>query len=58
MRKTESKESEESFYACSAQECNWLIPALPRDREEQEAYEELYPFLPDPADTRRRDSKS
>ena len=35
-----------------------LIPALPRDREEQEAYEELYPFLPDPADTRRRDSKS
>lgn len=58
MRKTESKESEESFYACSAQECTGLIPALPRDREEQEAYEELYLFLPDPADTRRRDSKS
>ena len=58
MRKTESKESEESFYACSAQECTGLIPALPRDREEQEAYEELYPFLPDHADTRRRDSKS
>lgn len=58
MRKMESKESEESFYACSAQECTGLIPALPRDREEQEAYEELYPFLPDPADTRCRDSKS
>ena len=58
MRKTESKESEESFYACSAQECTGLIPALPRDRKEQEAYEELYPFLPDPADTRCRDSKS
>ena len=56
MRKTESKESEESFYACSAQECTGLIPALPRDREEQEAYEELYPFLPDPAVSRRRDS--
>ena len=58
MRKMESKESEKSFYACSAQECTGLIPALPRDREEQEAYEELYPFLPDPADMRRRDSKS
>ena len=38
MRKTESKESEESFYACSAQECTGLIPALPRDREEQESF--------------------
>ena len=57
MRKTESKESEESFYACSAQECTGLIPALPRDREEQEAYEELYPFARNPADTRHRYKK-
>lgn len=30
----------------SAQDCTGLIPAGPVDEEELEAYEELYPFLP------------
>ena len=47
-RKEKGKEqsrTEESFYACSAQDCTGLIPSLPQDGAELEAYEELYPFL-------------
>lgn len=32
--------------ASSAQDCTGLIPALPKEKEEIENYEELYPFLP------------
>lgn len=39
------KDQEDSFYACSARECTGLIPALPKDGAELEAYEELYPFV-------------
>ncbi len=31
---------------CSSMECTGLIPALPEDEGQLEAYEELYPFLP------------
>ena len=30
----------------SSMECTGLIPALPEDESQLEAYEELYPFLP------------
>lgn len=30
----------------SSQDCTGLIPAAPKDGEEIENYEELYPFLP------------
>lgn len=32
--------------AASAQDCTGLIPAKPQSKEELEAYEELYHFLP------------
>lgn len=32
--------------ASSAQDCTGLIPSLPKEKEELESYEELYPFLP------------
>ena len=35
--------------ASSAQDCTGLIPAAPQSKEELESYEELYPFLPNPA---------
>ena len=34
---------------CSARDCTGLIPAPPQSDAEEEAYEELYPFLPQAA---------
>ena len=31
--------------ACSATDCTGLIPALPQDEAEVEAYEDLYPYI-------------
>ena len=31
--------------ACSATDCTGLIPALPQDEAEMEAYEDIYPYL-------------
>ena len=31
--------------AASTQDCTGLIPALPQDEAEQEAYEDLYPYI-------------
>lgn len=31
--------------ACSSMDCTGLIPALPQDEAELEAYEDLYPYL-------------
>lgn len=31
--------------ACSSMDCTGLIPSLPQDEAELEAYEDLYPFL-------------
>lgn len=49
------EETEKSFYACSAQDCTGLIPSLPRDGGELEAYEELYPYIQDPVGKRREE---
>ena len=46
--------AEKSFYACSAQDCTGLIPSLPRDGGELEAYEELYPYIQKPADQKEK----
>lgn len=32
---------------CSSCDCTGLIPTPPQSDAEEEAYEELYPFLPD-----------
>lgn len=31
--------------ACSATDCTGLIPAMPEDEAQMEAYEDLYPYL-------------
>ena len=31
--------------ACSSTDCTGLIPALPEDEAQREAYEELYPYI-------------
>ena len=31
--------------ACSSMDCTGLIPALPEDEAQREAYEELYPYI-------------
>lgn len=36
---------------CSAGDCTGLIPSLPRDEEEILSYEELYPYLPQAANS-------
>ena len=34
-----------NIQACSAMDCTGLIPSLPQDEAEQEAYEDLYPYI-------------
>lgn len=31
--------------ACSARDCTGLIPSLPQSDDEQEAYEDIYPYI-------------
>ena len=31
--------------ACSSMDCTGLIPALPEDEAQREAYEEIYPYI-------------
>ena len=31
--------------ACSTMDCTGLIPSLPQDEAEKEAYEDLYPYV-------------
>lgn len=45
-----NKNSDKNSYdvdiqACSNMDCTGLIPALPQDEGEREAYEELYPYI-------------
>ena len=44
-----NQETYDYLKASSAQDCTGLIPAAPQSEEELESYEELYPFLPNPA---------
>lgn len=32
--------------SASTQDCTGLIPTLPQDEAEREAYEEIYPYMP------------
>lgn len=32
--------------SCSVQDCTGLIPSAPASRDELEAYEDIYPYLP------------
>lgn len=41
---------------CSSMDCTGLIPAPPQSDAEEEAYEELYPFLPEAAEKEKKDS--
>lgn len=50
MDYNENKNQEKDPYdidiqACSAMDCTGLIPSLPQDEAEQEAYEDLYPYV-------------
>lgn len=43
---------------CSSMDCTGLIPTPPQSNAEEEAYEELYPYLPDAAAGKHEDSFS
>ncbi len=43
---------------CSSLDCTGLIPTPPQSDAEEEAYEELYPFLPEAAVSKDDDSFS
>ena len=34
-----------NIQSCSTMDCTGLIPSLPQDEAEQEAYEDLYPYI-------------
>lgn len=41
--------------SCSATDCTGLIPSLPQSDAEVESYRQLYPFLPEAADSAAED---
>lgn len=44
--KTEEKDPYDiDIQACSTMDCTGLIPSLPQDEAEREAYEDLYPYI-------------
>ena len=47
MKKRDIYHEEYDFLsnAASPQDCTGLIPSLPQDEAEQEAYEDLYPYV-------------
>ena len=55
MKKKSTKQLIDDFdylsNAASAMDCTGLIPSLPRDEEEILSYEELYPYLPQAANS-------
>ena len=51
-------EATEDFSTCSSMDCTGLIPTPPQSNAEEEAYEELYPYLPEAAAGKHEDSFS
>ena len=45
MDHKEKDDFDVDIQACSAMDCTGLIPSLPQDEAEQEAYEDLYPYI-------------
>ena len=44
--KTKKKDTfDTDIQSCSATDCTGLIPALPQDEAEVEAYEDIYPYI-------------
>ena len=41
----ENRFDDSDIQACSATDCTGLIPSLPQDEAEMEAYEDLYPYI-------------
>ena len=41
----ENRFDDSDIQACSATDCTVLIPALPHDEAEVEAYEDIYPYI-------------
>ncbi|MFR5601542.1 MAG: hypothetical protein ACLTKI_03920 [Lachnospiraceae bacterium] len=44
----ETKKTDEfdiDIQACSTMDCTGLIPSLPQNKDELEAYEDLYPYI-------------
>ncbi len=37
--------NQDTGFACSAQDCTGLIPALPESEEQIERYQELFPYM-------------
>lgn len=45
-KKNEYKDDADiDIQACSTTDCTGLIPSLPQDEAEREAYEDLYPYV-------------
>ena len=45
MDHKEKDDFDVDIQACSAMDCTGLIPSLPQDEAEKEAYEDLYPYV-------------
>ena len=49
-----AQKDDESFYACSAWDCTGLIPSLPENEEELDAYEDIYPYIQRPVEQNKK----
>ncbi len=45
MERKEKDDFDVDIQACSIMDCTGLIPSLPQDEAEKEAYEDLYPYV-------------
>ncbi|WP_394525546.1 hypothetical protein [Lacrimispora sp. JR3] len=66
-KEDETREHKESLTAnnnydvdiqsCSAMDCTGLIPATPETEDEMEAYQDIYPYIPNAKTVDKDDSK-
>ena len=45
LERKEKDDFDVDIQACSIMDCTGLIPSLPQDEAEKEAYEDLYPYV-------------